>query len=103
MFPIRFEQGKKKSQAGRSLCFIVKVFHNIFYAAIKNFAEHVDGMGADTFVPLKARKLSGADFILLDQCVLGYSSLFHHFPKIIIGNHSIQPPSLLDIITDFDI
>ena len=44
---------QKKDGASRPSYFIIpNIFHNIADFTIKNFTEHFDGVGANTFIPL---------------------------------------------------
>lgn len=94
---------KEKRADFSALIIIGDVFHNVSYFASKNFTENFDGMGTDTFVPLQSCNLPRADIILLDKSVLRNAFLFHNIPEIVIRNHDYQPPSLLDMITEFGV
>ena len=54
-----------------SVIFVLfNIFHNIAHLAVKYFAEHLDGMCADAFVPFQAGDLRGTDVVLLDEGIL---------------------------------
>ena len=60
------------------------IFHDIFHAALQYAAEHLDGVGRDTFVALQPGDLCRADVVFLDQRILGDPSLLHHLPQVFI-------------------
>lgn len=94
---------KNRADFSALLFFIRDIFHDISNLTVENSAEHFDGVRADTFIPFQTGDLSRADIELLDQGILGNASLFHNIPEVIIGNHSYQPPFLLDMITEYGI
>ena len=57
--------------------------HNIPHITIENTAEYINGVGADTFVPLQPCDLTGADAVFFDQRILGDSFFFHDVPQVI--------------------
>ena len=79
---------------------ILDILHYITDFAVKYSTKHINGVGADTLIPLQSCDLSGTDIILLDKGILRDAFLFHNVPEVIIRNHSNQPPSLLDMITE---
>ena len=69
---------------------------------MQNAAKHINGMGANAFIAFEAGDLTGAYFVLLDECVLRYTFFFHNMPKLVVRDH-VTAPFLLDIITDFNV
>jgi len=43
------------------------VLHHILHAAVQDFAEHVNGVGANKLVAFQAGNLTGADAVLVNQ------------------------------------
>ena len=62
------------------LLFFLDIFHDVLYPAIQNPAEHLNGVGADTFVALEPGDLAGTDPVFLDERVLGHLFFPHSFP-----------------------
>ncbi len=65
------------------LVFFRNVFHYLFYTALKDSAEHIDCMSADTLVAFQTGNLPGANMIKMDQSILRYVFFCAWFPIIV--------------------
>ena len=68
-------------------CLLIFVFHYVVHAAIEDLAKYVDCMRIDVIISFKARQLTRAETVLMDQLVLRDTLIFHCFPKLIINYH----------------
>ena len=60
------------------VCFLFfGIFHYIFYPAGKDFAKHINSVGADAFVSFESGYLPRAYLMLFYQGVLGNAFFFH--------------------------
>ena len=59
---------------------IIDMFSYIFQITVQDTAQMIECVRADAFVFSKAVQLAGADIILVDELILGYSPLLHRIP-----------------------
>lgn len=95
--------GQTALLCSKELLFL-NVFHDVFNLTFQNLTEHVNRMGADTFISLKSGDLPWTYVIRVDQCILCNLERLHGFPQTIIHNHTQSLPKVsIDIITEIGV
>ena len=74
-----------------TLLFFPNIFHDITQIAIQNIAQLVKGVGIDIFIFAKSIQLPGAESMIMNKLILGYSFPLHGLPQTCIHDHKHTP------------
>ena len=66
---------------------LLNVFQDVLHPAVKDFAQQVDGVGANILIFAQAGKLAVAEPVFPDQTVLGDAPFLHSGPKPVVDDH----------------
>ena len=70
--------------------FLFQIDGDVFDFAVEDFAERIDGVGADVLIFAQAAQLPRTEMVVLEQLVLRDAAFLHRLPKRVVSNHKLS-------------